>query len=294
MFLRGILFTAAFIAVLVSFAIFLALLFESLRFFNLVPWLDFLTGLVWSPQMAGVGGHGTAQFGAVPLFTGTIMIVLLALSVSLPLGLLLAVYLSFYAKPLIRNSLKPAVELLAGVPTVVYGYCAVLMVAPFIRDTAQAMGLNAASESALAAGLVMGIMILPFVSSLADDILAATPHNLLEGSLALGLTRTEAVWGVAIPRALPSLMGAAMLAASRALGETMIVVMAAGMVARLTANPLESVTTVTVQIANLLVGDQEFDNPKTLAAFALGLSLFMVTLFLNMRALLYLRRMRRQ
>jgi len=230
----------------------------------------------------------------VPLFTGTLLISAIALLVAVPVGLMSAIFLSEYASAKLRSRLKPLLEILAGIPTVVYGFFAALTVAPLVREFGAAIGLDASSESALAAGLVMGVMIIPFVSSLSDDILHAVPLSLRDGSLALGATRSETIKRVVIPAALPGIVGGVLLAASRAIGETMIVVMAAGLSARLSANPFESVTTVTVQIVTLLVGDQEFDSPKTLAAFALGLVLFVVTLALNIFALHIVRKYREQ
>jgi phosphate transport system permease protein len=214
--------------------------------------------------------------------------------VAVPIGLLSAIYLSEYAGPRVRASAKPLMEILAGIPTVVYGFFAALTVAPFIRDTGAIVGLDVASESALAAGFVMGIMIIPFVSSLSDDVINAVPQSLRDGAYALGATKSETIKQVIIPAALPGIVGGVLLATSRAIGETMIVVMAAGLAANLTANPFEAVTTVTVQIVTLLTGDQEFDDPKTLSAFALGLVLFVITLFLNVIALHIVRRYREQ
>ena len=284
------------IAILTTVGIVLSVLFESLRFFHAVPLTDFLFGLTWSPQMAlradQVGSSGA--FGAVPLFAGTMLISAIALAVAVPLGLMSAIYLSDYASPMMRAIAKPVLEILAGIPTVVYGFFAALTVAPFIRQAGEALGLDVASESALAAGLVMGIMLIPFISSLSDDALSAVPRAMRDGSLGLGATRSETIRKVLIPAALPGIVGGILLAASRAIGETMIVVMAAGLSANLTINPLEAVTTVTVQIVTLLTGDQEFDNPKTLAAFALGLGLFVITLLLNIVALKVIRRYREQ
>lgn len=284
------------IAVLTTVGIVLSVLFESMRFFRAVPVSDFLFGLEWSPQIAiraeQVGSSGA--FGAVPLFAGTLLITLIAMLVAVPIGLMSAIYLSEYASARLRAVAKPLLEILAGIPTVVYGFFAALTMAPFIRDLAGAFGLAAASESALAAGLVMGIMIIPFVSSLSDDVINAVPQNMRDGALAMGATRSEMVRRVIFPAALPGIMGGILLAVSRAIGETMIVVMAAGLAANLTANPLEAVTTVTVQIVTLLVGDQEFDSPKTLAAFALGLVLFLATLVLNVIALYIVRKYREQ
>jgi phosphate transport system permease protein len=223
-----------------------------------------------------------------------LLISAIALLVAVPTGLLSAIYLSEYASRKTRATVKPLMEMLAGVPTVVYGFFAALTVAPFIRDLAEAIGLEASSQSALAAGLVMGIMIIPFVSSLSDDVINAVPQTMRDGSLALGATQSETMKKVIFPAALPGIIGGILLAASRAIGETMIVVMAAGLAANLTANPLESVTTVTVQIATLLVGDQEFDSAKTLSAFALGMLLFIVTLLLNVVALKIVRKYREQ
>ena len=275
------------IAILTTLGIVLSLLFESLRFFSRVPMGEFLFGLQWSPQTAiradQVGASGS--FGAVPLFAGTLLISAIALLVAVPLGLMAAIYLSDYASLRIRAVVKPLLEILAGIPTVVYGFFAILTVAPVVRDLGTSLGLSVSANSALAAGLVMGIMIVPFVSSLSDDVINAVPQSLRDGSAAMGATRSETIRQVVLPAALPGIVGAVLLAASRAIGETMIVVMAAGLAANLTANPFAAVTTVTVQIATLLVGDQEFDSPKTLSVFALGLVLFIVTLSLNVIAL---------
>jgi phosphate transport system permease protein len=284
------------IAVLTTLGIVLSVIFESVRFFQLVPFTQFLFGTEWSPQMAiradQVGSSGA--FGAIPLFTGTLLISGISMLVAVPIGLMAAIYLSEYAGARFRAWAKPLLEILAGIPTVVYGFFAALVVAPFIRELGADLGLSVASESALAAGLVMGIMIIPFVSSLSDDVINAVPQSLRDGAYALGATRSETVKQVVIPAALPGIVGGVLLAASRAIGETMIVVMAAGLSANLTWNPLEAVTTVTVQIVTLLVGDQEFDSPKTLAAFALGLVLFVVTLALNVIALHVVRKYREQ
>ena len=282
-----VLLAAAAISVLTTAGIVFSVLFEAIRFFDKVPFLDFLFGVKWSPQIAlredQVGSSGA--FGAVPLFTGTLLVTFIAMLVAGPVGLLSAVYLAEYADPRHRAVAKPMLEILAGIPTVVYGFFAALIVAPALREAGLGIGLDVASESALAAGLVMGMMIIPFVSSLTDDALAAVPDDLRDASLGLGATHQETGTRVIIPAALPGIVAGFLLAVSRAIGETMIVVMAAGLAANLTANPLEAVTTVTVQIVTLLVGDQEFDSAKTLAAFALGLTLFMVTLMLNIVAL---------
>ncbi len=284
------------IAIFTTIGIVLSLLFEAVRFFKAIPIAEFLFGLKWSPQMAiradQVGASGA--FGAVPVFAGTMLISFIAMMVAVPIGLLSAIYLSEYASRRFRAMAKPVLEILAGIPTVVYGFFAALTVAPLVRQSGEALGLSVSSESALAAGLVMGVMIIPFVSSLSDDVINAVPQAMRDGSLAVGATHSETMKKVIFPAALPGIIGGLLLAVSRAIGETMIVVMAAGLSANFTANPLEAVTTVTVQIVTLLVGDQEFDSPKTLAAFALGLSLFVVTLVLNVIALTIVRKYREQ
>jgi phosphate transport system permease protein len=294
--LRVLLAAASLVAILATIGIVLSLFFEAVRFFERVPPADFLFGLAWSPQTAiredQVGSSGA--FGAVPVLAGTLLITVIAMGVAVPIGLLSAVYLSEYASARARATLKPLLEILAGIPTVVYGFFAALTVGPLIRELGEWAGLEVASESALAAGLVMGVMIIPFVSSLSDDVINAVPQSLREGSLALGATPSETIRRVVLPAALSGIVGAVLLAVSRAIGETMIVVMAAGLAANLTLNPFEAVTTVTVQIVTLLVGDQEFDSAKTLAAFALGLLLFVVTLVLNVIALRVVRRYREQ
>ncbi|GAA0578345.1 phosphate ABC transporter permease subunit PstC [Caenispirillum bisanense] len=284
------------IAVFTTIGIILSLLFESVRFFARVSPVEFLFGTHWSPQISiradQVGSSG--GFGAIPLFAGTLLISFIAMSVAVPIGLLSAIYMAEYAPRKVRSVIKPVLEILAGIPTVVYGFFAALTVAPFFRDTGGLFGLSISSESALAAGIVMGIMIIPFVSSLSDDVITAVPNAMREGSYGLGATKSETIKRVILPAALPGVVGGILLAVSRAIGETMIVVMAAGLSANLTANPFEAVTTVTVQIVTLLVGDQEFDSPKTLAAFALGLVLFVVTLVLNVIALHVVRKYREQ
>lgn len=293
---RGMLLGCACVAILTTVGILLSVLFESFRFFQSVPVTDFLFGTEWSPQMAirsdQVGSSGS--FGAIPLFVGTLLISFIAMFIAVPVGLMSAIYLAEYASPALRGIAKPTLEVLAGIPTVVYGFFAALTVAPFLRDTGAGIGLEVSSESALAAGLVMGVMIIPFISSLADDVINAVPQSLRDGSLGLGATRSETIKKVIFPAALPGIVGGVLLAVSRAIGETMIVVMAAGLTAKLTANPLDTVTTITVQIVTLLVGDQEFDSPKTLAAFALGLMLFVVTLVLNYVALRVVKKYREQ
>ncbi|MFO1457357.1 MAG: phosphate ABC transporter permease subunit PstC [Steroidobacteraceae bacterium] len=294
--LEGLLFLCSMIAVLTTVGIIFSVVFEAAKFFSFVPVSEFLFGLRWSPQMAiradQVGSSGA--FGAVPLFAGTLLISLIAMVVAVPIGLFSAIYLAEYAPLRIRRLVKPLLEVLAGVPTVVYGFFAVVTVGPALRSWGESLGLNVAGESALAAGLVMGIMIIPFVSSLADDMITAVPQSLRDGAYALGATRSETIRQIVLRAALPGIVGGVLLAISRAIGETMIVVMAAGLSANLTANPLEAVTTVTVQIVTLLVGDQEFDSPKTLAAFALGLILFIATLLLNIVALYVVRKYREQ
>lgn len=292
----GLMILCASIAIITTLGIVLSVLFESIRFFQAVPITEFLFGTHWSPQTAirndQVGGSGS--FGAVPLFAGTLLISVIALIIAVPVGLMSAIYLSEYASKRVRAWVKPGLEVLAGIPTVVYGFFAALTVAPFIRNLGESIGLTVASESALAAGLVMGVMIIPFMSSLSDDVINAVPQAMRDGSYGMGATRSETIKQVILPAALPGIVGAFLLAASRAIGETMIVVMAAGLSANLTANPLEAVTTVTVQIVTLLTGDQEFDSPKTLAAFALGLTLFVLTLILNIVALRIVRKYREQ
>jgi phosphate transport system permease protein len=286
----GALVAASLVAILTTLGIIGSLLFESARFFSVVSPVQFLFGTEWAPATTAEAG----SFGSVPLFWGTVFIgAIIAMIVAIPLGLMSAIWLTQYAAPKVRSVLKPMLEILAGVPTVVYGYFAALTVAPLIRDLGLSLGIGgASSESALAAGLVMGVMIIPFVSSMADDSIAAVPQAMRDGSLALGATRSETIRRVILPAALPGVVGGVLLAVSRAIGETMIVVMAAGLAANMTANPLASVTTVTAQIVQLLTGDQEFDSPKTLAAFALGLALFFITLALNIVALTVVRRYR--
>ena len=285
------------LAIFITIGIILSVLYEAIRFFRAVPVTDFLFGLDWSPQMAiradQVGSSGA--FGAVPVFLGTALISAIAMVVAVPIGLMSAIYLSEYAGKRFRAVAKPLIEVLAGIPTVVYGFFAALDGrALHPRCRGRVLGLEVASESALAAGLVMGIMIIPFVSSLSDDFINAVPQSLRDGAYSLGATKSETIRQVIVPAALPGIIGGVLLAVSRAIGETMIVVMAAGLSANLTVNPLKAVTTVTVQIVTLLVGDQEFDSPKTLAAFALGLILFIVTLCLNIIALYVVRKYREQ
>lgn len=291
-----LLIAASSIAIFTTIGIVLSVLFEAMRFFKEVPVTEFLFGLNWSPQTAiradQIGSSGS--FGAVPLFTGTLLITSIAMLVAVPVGMMTAIYLAEYSSRRVRSIAKPLLEVLAGIPTVVYGFFAALTVAPYVRSVGESLGLEVASESALAAGLVMGIMIIPLVSSLSDDAINAVPSAMRDGALGLGSTRSETMTKVILPAALPGIVGGILLAVSRAIGETMIVVMAAGLSANLTANPFEAVTTVTVQIVTLLVGDQEFDSAKTLAAFAPGLMLFIVTLILNVIGLHVVRKYREQ
>jgi phosphate transport system permease protein len=294
--IKNTMIVASLVAILTTIGIVLSLIIETIEFFKIIKVSDFLFGLQWSPQIAlredQVANEGL--FGAIPLFLGTILITIIAMCVAVPIGLLSAIYLSEYSNPRIRAIAKPMLEILAGIPTVVYGFFAALTVAPFLRDNGATLGLSLSSESALAAGIVMGIMIIPLISSLSDDVINAVPQSLREGSAALGSTQSETVKKVILPAALPGIVSAILLALSRAIGETMIVVMAAGVAANLTINPFESVTAVTVQIVVLLVGDQEFDSAKTLAAFALGFTLFIITLLLNILSIYIVRKYREQ
>ncbi|MCE3005273.1 MAG: phosphate ABC transporter permease subunit PstC [Rickettsiales bacterium] len=292
----ALLLASAAIAVFITAAIIFAVLKESLHFFNFVAVDDFLFGLNWSPQTAlrADQAGATGSFGAVPLFAGTFMIMVIAMLIAAPIGLFSAIFLAEYAPRRLRQWLKPLLELLAGIPTVVYGYFALISIAPLMRELGVTLGLDVSSESALTTGIVMGVMIIPFMSSLSDDMITAVPRGLRDAAYSLGATSSETIRQIVLPAALPGIVGAMLLAISRAIGETMIVVMAAGLSAHLTANPLESVTTVTVQMVTLLTGDQEFNSPKTLAAFALGLTLFVFTLLLNIVALMIVRRYREQ
>lgn len=278
---------AALVAVLTTIGIVASLSVEAFLFFQKVPISEFLFGLEWSPQTAlrsdQVGSSGA--FGAVPLITGTLLISAIALTVATPLGIMSAIYLAEYASGRVRGWVKPLIELLAGIPTVVYGFFAALVVAPMLRSAGEGAGFSVSSESALAAGATMGVMIIPLISSLSDDVINSVPQSLRDASYGLGSTQAETIRKIILPAALPGIAGSLLLATSRAIGETMIVVMAAGLAANLTANPFEAVTTVTVQIVTLLTGDQEFDSAKTLSAFALGLLLFVATLILNVIAL---------
>ena len=294
--IKGLMILCSLVAVAVTVGIVLSLLFEAIQFFRKIPLTEFLFSIEWSPQTAlrsdQVASEG--KFGVIPLFTGTLLISAIAMLVATPLGLASAIFLAEYATKRTRNWVKPMLEILAGIPTVVYGFFAALTVAPFIRFTGGSLGLEVASESALAAGLVMGIMIVPLISSLSDDVINAVPQAMRDASLGLGATHAETIRKVILPAAIPGIAGSLLLAASRAIGETMIVVMAAGLAANLTANPLDAVTTITAQIVALLTGDQEFDSAKTLSAFALGLILFLATLLLNYFSLRVVKKYREQ
>lgn len=290
----GLMIFCSLVAIFTTLGIIAALVFETAKFFSLVSFTEFLFGLNWEPQIPIREDQIAAEgaFGAIPVFVGTIVIATIALLVAVPTGLLTAIYLNEFAPKRFRAAVKPVLEILAGVPTVVYGFFAILVVAPALRSFGQSLGLDVAPNTALAAGGVMGIMLIPFISSFADDALSAVPQSLRDGALALGATRAETMLNVLFPAAIPGIVGGILLAVSRAIGETMIVVMAAGLIAKLTINPLDSVTAVTVQIVTLLIGDTAFDNPKTLAAFALGMVLFVVTLAINVFALRIVRKYR--
>ena len=282
------------VAIFTTIGIILSLVFETAKFLSMVPITDFLFGLNWEPQIPIRADQIAAEgaFGVLPVLLGTVVITIISLIVAVPVGLLSAIYLNEFASPRVRAVSKPALEILAGVPTVVYGFFAILTVAPALTAFGAMFGLTLAPNTALAAGGVMGIMLIPFISSFADDALSAVPQSLRDGSLALGSTRAETMLNVQFPAAIPGIVGGILLAVSRAVGETMIVVMAAGLIAKMTINPLDSVTTVTVQIVTLLIGDTSFDNPKTLAAFALGMLLFIITLVINIFALRIVRKYR--
>jgi phosphate transport system permease protein len=286
---------ASSVAILTTLGIVLSVLFESIDFFKRVSIIDFLTGTIWDPRFADAGSaNSEGQFGLVPLMWGTLYISFVALVVAAPIGLMAAIYMSEYAHPRVRATIKPLLEMLAGIPTIVYGFFAVITVGPFLNFWGSKSGLVIQPTSVLTAGIVMGIMIIPFVSSLSDDIITAVPRSLREGSYGLGATQSETIKRVVLPAALPGIVGAILLAASRAIGETMIVVLAAGIAANLTLNPFESVTTITVKIVSQLTGDLEFNTPQTLVAFALGLTLFVITLGLNVYALYIVRKYREQ
>lgn len=290
----GLMIFCSVVAIFTTVGIILSLVFETVKFLSLVPITDFLFGVNWEPQIPIRADQIAAEgaFGVLPVLLGTVVITVISLIVAVPVGLLSAIYLNEFASPTVRKVFKPVLEVLAGVPTVVYGFFAILTVAPALTAFGASFGLTLAPNTALAAGGVMGIMLIPFISSFADDALSAVPQSLRDGSLALGATRAETMLGVQFPAALPGIVGGILLAVSRAVGETMIVVMAAGLIAKMTINPLDSVTTVTVQIVTLLIGDTSFDNPKTLAAFALGMLLFLITLAINVAALRIVRKYR--
>ncbi|WP_035583846.1 phosphate ABC transporter permease subunit PstC [Halomonas sp. TG39a] len=295
--IRMILAGAALISIFTTFGILFSIISEALRFFQMHSFWEFITGTTWNPgasflASAGRGDGGGAEFGSVPLFAGTFMITAIAMLVAVPIGLLSAIYMSEYAPSKVRTVAKPVLEVLAGIPTVVYGFFAAITVAPIIVNIAGFFGLDASYNNALAPGIVMGIMIIPFISSLSDDVINSVPDTMRQGSLALGMTKGETIRDVVVPAAMPGIISAALLGMSRALGETMIVVMAAGMRPNLTSNPLEDMTTVTVRIVAALTGDQEFESAETLSAFALGLVLFVITLALNLVSVLMIRRFR--
>lgn len=299
--IRLFLITASLVSIITTVGIVISILFESMKFFSHVNFFDFITGTKWSPDTAFLEGAGRSgehaakpEFGSVPIFAGTFMITFIALSVAVPVGLLSAIFMSEYATPKVRGLVKPVLEILAGIPTVVYGFFAAITVSPLVVEIAEFFGLNADYTNALTPGLVMGIMIIPFVSSLSDDVINAIPQNLREGSLALGTTRSETMKNVMLPAALPGIISAVLLALSRAIGETMIVVMAAGLRPNLTWNPLEGMTTVTVRIVDALTGDQAFDSLETLSAFGLGFVLLVVTLILNIMSSVVIRKFRKQ
>jgi phosphate transport system permease protein len=295
--IKGLLMLASSVAILTTLGIVLSMIFEATNFLKVHDWRAFFFGTVWAPDF-----RGDSELGLLPLLWGTLYISLVALCVAVPLGLYAAIYMSEYAGPRMRAVAKPLLELLAGIPTIVYGLFALITVGPLIRDyLAQPMGLGESASSVATAGLVMGVMLIPFVSSLSDDIINAVPQSLRDGSLGLGATKSETIRQVVIPAALPGIVGAVLLAASRAIGETMIVVLGAGAAAAqfhqgfgALVNPFEAMTTVTVKIVSQLTGDTDFSSPETLVAFALGLSLFVITLGLNVLALYIVRRYREQ
>ena len=282
--IKALLITASIISILTTFGILFSILFEAIEFFKLRSFWYFITGTEWSPGIAN------SKFGAVPIFTGTFVITIIAMAVAIPVGLGSAVYLSEYASGKVRNTLKPLLEILAGIPTVVYAFFAAITVAPFVVKAAASLGFEASFNSALASGIVMGIMIIPVIASLSDDVIRAVPDSQRKASLGLGLTQGETIKNIVLPSAMPGIISASLLGLSKALGETMIVVMAAGLRPNLSINPLEDMTTVTVRIVDALVGDQAFNSPATLSAFALGLVLFIVTLVLNIISLMLIRK----
>lgn len=287
---RGLLIACSSVAIATTIGIILSLVFESAHFFRLYPWQDFLFGTEWTPSFGG-----GSKLGMLPLLWGTLYISAIALLVAVPIGLFAAIYMSEYASPRVRAWVKPMIEILAGIPTIVYGLFALVTVGPLLRDwIAAPMGLGDSGSSVMTAGIVMGIMLIPFVSSLSDDIINAVPQSLRDGSLGLGSTPSETIRNVVLPAALPGIVGAILLAASRAIGETMIVVLGAGAMAKISGNPFEAMTTITVKIVGQLTGDNDFASPETLVAFALGLTLFVITLALNIFALYIVRKYREQ
>ncbi|CAN7171201.1 hypothetical protein Brsp04_02927 [Brucella sp. NBRC 12952] len=286
------------IAILTTIGIVFSVLFQTVTFFQSIAPMDFFFGTVWDPRFAAAGSGGeVGQFGLIPLLAGTLYIAFVAMLFAVPVGLFSAIYMAEYASPRVRTVVKPLLELLAGIPTIVYGFFALITVGPFLRDLSAAIAGGQGfimAQSVLTAGLVMGVMLIPFVSSLSDDIITSVPRSLRDGSLGLGATRSETIKRVVLPAALPGIVGALLMTASRAIGETMIVVLAAGVAARLTANPFEAMTTITVKIVNQLTGDLEFDSPQTLVAFALGITLFVLTLIMNIFALYIVRKYREQ
>lgn len=286
------------IAILTTIGIVFSVLFQTVSFFQSIAPMDFFFGTVWDPRFAAAGSGGeVGQFGLIPLLAGTLYIAFVAMLFAVPVGLFSAIYMAEYASPRVRTVVKPVLELLAGIPTIVYGFFALITVGPFLRDLSMAIAGGQGfimAQSVLTAGLVMGVMLIPFVSSLSDDIITAVPGSLRDGSLGLGATRSETIKRVVLPAALPGIVGALLMTASRAIGETMIVVLAAGVAARLSANPFEAMTTITVKIVSQLTGDLEFDSPQTLVAFALGLTLFVLTLIMNIFALYIVRKYREQ
>ncbi|MGO4908620.1 phosphate ABC transporter permease subunit PstC [Pseudorhodobacter sp. W20_MBD10_FR17] len=289
-FVKALLIASSLVAVLTTFGILSSMLFETVHFFQLYPAKEFFFSLTWNPQF-----RGGSSLGIWPLLWGTLYVSFVALLVAVPIGLMIAIYLSEYASKRLRTFAKPAIEILAGIPTIVYGLFALITVGPFLRDYfAQPLGLGTSSSSVMTAGLVMGIMLIPFVSSLSDDIISAVPQSLRDASFGIGATQSETIRKVVFPAALPGIVGAVLLAASRAIGETMIVVMGAGAAAKLGLNPFEAMTTITVKIVSQLTGDTEFASPETLVAFALGMMLFFFTLALNVIALIVVRKYREQ
>jgi phosphate transport system permease protein len=288
--IMGLLIFASSIAIMTTIGIVFSMLFESLNFFSQYAWTDFFFSTEWSPNF-----RGNSALGILPLLWGTLYISFIALILAVPVGLFAAIYLSEYATPRMRSVAKPVIEILAGIPTIVYGLFALVTVGPFLRDYfAEPMGFGQSASTVMTAGLVMGVMLIPFVSSLSDDIINAVPQAMRDGSYGLGATKSETIRQVVIPAALPGIVGAILLAASRAIGETMIVVLGAGAAARLSLNPFEAMTTVTVKIVSQLTGDTDFAAPETLVAFALGLTLFVITLGLNVVALMIVRKYREQ